>query len=428
MGAADDIKKGLTEGLKKWTKQQKAEEKSSSAAHWRASRLKERRGKFLSEAFDEVIVDCYMKVSDNNSLPAHARQLFYKARPPIEEATDKQLSYFYFSQTLLPDYISNNPGLGWDVVYDDRGHFEEPHGVSTFNPSQRNFGLGTLNVRNYLRSIGALEFKGAGYAPAEIKTHGPSGNFGALLYIEKEGFMPLFEKVELAQRFDLAMMSSKGFSATAAWRIAEGICSEHGVPLLILHDFDKSGVIIADTLTSDTRRYQYSSPPHVIDLGLTFDDIEGLASEDPGGSNIGEDRLKQAGLSDEAIEFLNNERVELNAMTSRELVEFVEAKLEEINIGKVVPDTGTLKQSFEMFAKGQQLKQAFGQMQKKLTIKSVEVPRDLQQQVDDMLEEYPEISWHKAIHWIVDPDAEEEENKESDENDDDIDDYEGDDD
>ena len=39
MGAADDIKKGLTKNLANFTKQRKAEEKHSSAGRWRTSRM-----------------------------------------------------------------------------------------------------------------------------------------------------------------------------------------------------------------------------------------------------------------------------------------------------------------------------------------------------------------------------------------------------
>ena len=52
--------------------------------------------------------ECYMKVSDNDRLPATARQIFYVARPMIEEQTDKPLAYPYFSQTLLPNYIDEH--------------------------------------------------------------------------------------------------------------------------------------------------------------------------------------------------------------------------------------------------------------------------------------------------------------------------------
>ena len=108
MGAADDIKKGLTKNLANFTKQRKAEEKHSSAGRWRTSRMIEVRGMFLTEAAEEVMAECYMKASDNNPLPATARQIFYVARPLIEEQTDKPLSYAYFSQTLLPNYVNEH--------------------------------------------------------------------------------------------------------------------------------------------------------------------------------------------------------------------------------------------------------------------------------------------------------------------------------
>src|SRR5580692_6883395 len=121
MGAADDIKNGLTEGLKTFTKQRKAEEKQSSNYRWRQSRMVEVRGKFLKEAAEEVMEEAYMKASGNNSLPAMARQVFYVARTPIEDQTDKPLRYDYFSQTLLPDYVrEHGKEAEWDVVYDDR--------------------------------------------------------------------------------------------------------------------------------------------------------------------------------------------------------------------------------------------------------------------------------------------------------------------
>src|SRR5215470_14610146 len=122
MGAADDIKKGLTKNLANFTKQRKAEEKHASAGRFRTSRMIEVRGVYQTEAANEVMEECYIKASDNNRLPATARQIFYVARPLIEERTDKPLSYAYFSQTLLPNYV-NGHGADWDVVYDDRGHF-----------------------------------------------------------------------------------------------------------------------------------------------------------------------------------------------------------------------------------------------------------------------------------------------------------------
>jgi hypothetical protein len=318
MGAADDIKKGLTKNLASFTKQRKAEEKHVSAGRWRMSRMTEVRGMFLTEAANEVMKECYMKVSDNNTLPALARQIFYVARPPIEERTDKPLSYAYFSQTLLPNYIVQHAAecADWDVAYDDRGHFMEPH-------TKRVIGLGTLNVREYLSRVHPSRLAEANFGRASVETHGPNGCYGAVLYVEKEGFSRLWERVNLANRYDLAIMSCKGMSVTAARQLADSICGRMGIPLLVLHDFDSAGVIIRDTLENDTRRFTYKHAPNVIDFGLHYSDIDDLESE-PNNSTISDERLAQAGLDEDAIEFLRSQRVELNAMTSRQLVDFVE--------------------------------------------------------------------------------------------------------
>ena len=408
MGAADDIKKGLTKNLANFTKQRKAEEKHISAGRWRMSRMMEVRGKYLTEAANEVMEECYMKASDNNRLPATARQIFYVARPLIEEQTDKPLSYAYFSQTLLPDFV-NERGAGWDVVYDDRGHFLEPH-------SKRVIGLGTLNVRDYLKRVQRLKLEAADFDPASVKTYGPDGSFGAVLYVEKEGFLPLFKRVKLAKRYDLAIMSSKGMSVTAARELVDRLCCA-SVPLLVLHDFDSAGIIIKDTLANDTRRYSYGSTPNVIDLGLCYGDIEGLPSE-PNNSNISDQRLRHAGLGWDAIEFLRTQRVELNAMTSRQLIDFVEDKLKQHGISKVVPDKNTLADTYHLFATSDRLSEAFDEMKENLKEENEEtairIPDDLAAKVAAELQQRRDIPWHRAVRLIVDPDADDQDNDDDD--------------
>jgi hypothetical protein len=407
MGAAADIKKGLTKNLASFTKQRKAEEKHVSAGRWRTSRMMEVRGKYQTEAANEVMKECYMKASDGNRLPATARQIFYIARPLIEEQTDKPLSYDYFSQTLLPNFV-NEHGRDWDVVYDDRGHFTEPH-------TNRVIGLGTLNVRAYLSRVGQLKLEDADFASASVNTYGPNGSFGAVLYVEKEGFTPLFERVKLARRYDIAIMSSKGMSVTAARELVNRI--GRTVPLLVLHDFDSAGIIIKDTLENDTRRYSYTNRPNVIDLGLQYgEDIAGLPSE-PNNSTISDERLSQAGLDQAAIDFLRNQRVELNAMTSRQLVDFVERKLKQHRISKVMPGSETLAKTYEMFAASDRLSEAFDELKKKLEDESdeepINAPDDLE--VKKKLKQYPDITWHRAIKLIVDPDAPEDDDEDDDE-------------
>jgi len=97
----------------------------------------------VKEVAWEVMEAAYIKVSAGGKLPANARQIMYAARPEILKQADKtSFTDSYFTQTLLPDYIAEH-GCDWDVVYDARGHLNEPHtGIEV--------ALGTLSVRNYI--------------------------------------------------------------------------------------------------------------------------------------------------------------------------------------------------------------------------------------------------------------------------------------
>jgi DNA topoisomerase VI subunit A len=54
-----------------------------------------------------------------------------------------------------------------------------------------------------------------------------------VLFIEKEGFLPLLEAVHIPDRYDLAIMSTKGMASTAARTLIDNLC-QHQVPLLVL--------------------------------------------------------------------------------------------------------------------------------------------------------------------------------------------------
>jgi hypothetical protein len=260
--------------------------------------------------------ESYMAASNNNRLPAKARQIYYQARPKIMAMTDnKPLGYGYFSQTLLPDYIEEHAAAcaDWNVVYDARGHFEEPH-------TNRRIGCGTTEVGNYLHAIKDPEIVPAEFEDANVDIVGPSGNLAGVLFCEKEGFNPLFKSLNLANRYDLMIVSTKGQSVTAARRLVDEICGENDLPLFVLHDFDLAGFAILGVLQRDTRRYQFSNRIEVIDLGLRFEDIAGLEREPAAATKTSESILREQlagnGATSEEIEILLKERVELNAMTS----------------------------------------------------------------------------------------------------------------
>ena len=336
---ADDIIDAVESATSKWTRQKKSEERHPGNIRYRTSRMTREPRTTQKEAAWEVMEQAYMAASGNGTLPASARQIFYQARPKIMATTeDKELAYGYFSQTLLPDYIEEH-GVHWDVVYDARCHFLEPH-------TNRRIGCGTIEVGNYLHAMKEPSIVPAEFSDANIDIIGPSGNLSAVLFCEKEGFNPLFKAVNLANRFDLMIISTKGLSVTAARQLVDNICGDYGLPLFVLHDFDVAGFLILGTLQRDTRRYQFSSAVEVIDLGLRLADIEGLQQEPAAATRTSADMLRaqlgENGAAEAEIAILLSERVELNAMTSDALIEMIERKLKDYGLEKVIPPNDEL--------------------------------------------------------------------------------------
>ena len=333
---------------KKWTKQRKREEREKSAVLNRHYSLVRRHTVSIKEAAWRVMEEAFMQASANNTLPATARQIMYAARPKIAQRADRELGgQFdkYFTQTLLPDYIvERRPAWASRVVFDARGHFAEPH-------SNTEIGLGTLEVRDYVAGIRSHRVNGFAFDMREkhYPTAGPKNRFGAILFLEKEGFSPLLEEVRLAERYDLAIMSTKGMSVTASRELVQELCATHDIPLLVLHDFDISGFTIFGTLRSNTRRFTYGRTFKVIDLGLRLADIEDLEQEEVHVSSPSKTAatLRRHGATQQEIDILvGGERVELNALASDELVALIERKLNENGIAKVIPDDNTLADAY----------------------------------------------------------------------------------
>jgi hypothetical protein len=343
-----------------------------------------------------------MAASGNGTLPASARQIFYQARPKIMAMTeDKELAYGYFSQTLLPNYIEER-GVAWDVVYDARGHFLEPH-------TNRRIGCGTIEVGNYLHAMKEPSIVPAEFADANVDIIGPVGNLSAVLFCEKEGFNPLFKAVNLANRFDLMIVSTKGVSVTAARQLVDNVCGDHDLPLFALHDFDVAGFLILGTLQRDTRRYQFSSAIEVIDLGLRLADIDGLEREPAAATKTSPHmlraQLRENGATDSETSILLDERVELNAMTSDALIEMIERKLKDYGLQKAMPpDDGLLAETYRAFYRSQQLRQKFEEMKDEFEKEDseIEVPRDLKERVRAVLDKHGDLRWDDATQIVLD--------------------------
>jgi hypothetical protein len=405
---ASDILSAIREGTKQWSKTRKSEERNPASGSYRAARLTRQRGVSIKEAAAGIMETAYLRASGNGRLPANARQIMYAARGHIQKVTGRPLDDNYFTQTLLPDYMHES-GVGWDVIYDARGHFAEPHGGKTF-------GVGTLKVRNYLNGFRTPSVLNAAVSQAQVETNGPEGSFGAVLFIEKEGFAPLFKAAQIAEKFDLAIMSTKGMSVVAARTLADQMCFDYDIPLLLLHDFDKAGFSIAGTLQRDTRRYEFQNAIKIIDLGLSLEDVEamGLESEyqhhPKGQKAVLIDNLRTNGASEEEIAFMFHDfdsrrltrRVELNAMTSPQFVAFVERKLRDNRITKIVPDQDLLAEAYIGMERGRRLEEAVAELDNEDGADDIKPPSDLEQRVRKLLEGRPSMRWDAVLRSVVD--------------------------
>lgn len=356
----------------------------------------------------EVMPRAYQMASAKGTLPANARQIMYAARALVLAMTGGVCwkNADYFTQTLLPDYMADHPNetADWDVVYDARGHLNEPH-VRT------SLGLGTLDVRHYIASW--RDGNASSRIDVDIDqmypTIGPKNRYKYALFIEKEGFDPLLERSRIAERYDLAVFSSKGMSNVATRRLVDEL-SQAGVTILVVHDFDESGLSIAHTLGHDTRRYKFQVQPKVIDLGLRLQDVQRLHLQsepvefyqikDPGKKlwNYGD-------VTEAEIDFLIEERVhhkmwrgkrvELNAMTSDQFVAWLERKLDEHDVKKVIPGKETLKAAWHRARLISKIQEEVEKIKVQPETKSM--PGDLEKRLRKLLAQTPELSWDEAL-------------------------------
>lgn len=146
----------------------------------------------------------------------------------------------------------------------------------------------------------------------------------------------------------------------------------------MLHDFDISGFSIFGTLGTSNRRYRFNNRIALIDIGLRLVDVEAMdLQSEPVAVTDWEKRswtLRRHGATKEEIAFLEDRRVELNAMTSPQLIAFVEQKLAEHGVKKLVPDEATLQQHGRRLIERQLAAAAVQKLKAELSQEAAKVP------------------------------------------------------
>jgi hypothetical protein len=204
-------------------------------------------------------------------------------------------------------------------------------------------------------------------------------------------------------------MSTKGMSVTASRKLLDEL-SPYVERIFVLHDFDRAGFSICGTLGSNSRRYLFSNDVtnQFVDIGLRLADIGGLQSEPIPYVSDQEWRqragtLRRHGASEEEINFLRNRRVELNAMTSRQLVDFIEQKFAAHGVKKVLPEDDVIKLQARRVLERQLTEQEIAKIRHKIAeqVRSAKLPRNLSKRVAAMLAERPELPWDLAVARII---------------------------
>lgn len=357
----------------------------------------------IRQASFEFMERAYMKASANGRYYANARQIMYAARPWVLELTggESWKKSSYFTQTLLKDYIEMYDPP-WKVAWDSRGHLTEPH-------TQKNIGLGGIEVIKYTGEWTDIFFdEFPSFLPEIIiETNGPTLRFNAVLFIEKEGFDPILKDAGIAEKYDIAIMSTKGLPVGAACLLAHQFALQN-IRVFVMHDFDLDGFKIVRTLRRGTRLAPGTS---VIDIGFRFEDIEGLQSEQVVYKQKKNPKsyLRLCGATEKEIDFLvkpssyygwYGERVELNAMTSDELIAWLERKFYEHGISKLIPSDDILDKAYQRAVYQKRVKEETEKIRQGLKSEKVVIQADLKRQVVDKVLDDPGLSWDEAI-WDI---------------------------
>ena len=232
-----------------------------------------------------------------------------------------------------------------------------------------------------------------------------------MLYIEKEGFDPLLQEARIGERFDVAILSCKGQSVVAARRYADHVCAvAGGVPLFVVHDFDKAGFEISQRLTrvsdwaqqNDRVTYRFRNAINVTDLGLRLADVEryGLPEE--------QCEFKGRFASDsictrEEKEFLRSDRrVELNAFTSPQFIEWLESKLTEHLPKRLIPDDDVLHEAYRRALAIAEINHAIEQAHGSAieTATDATIPKTLRRQLRKAMKDSAQ-SWDSALYELA---------------------------
>ena len=109
--------------------------------------------------------------------------------------------------------------------------------------------------------------------------------------------------------------------------------------------------------------------------------------------------LERHGATSEEIGFLRTRRVELNAMTSPQLVAFIEAAFQQHGVEKLIPEPAVLEQHARYLLAQRHLADLVRQQSDDIAARAAgaRLPDDIDERLRRLLAYRPELSWDAAL-------------------------------
>jgi hypothetical protein len=329
--------------------------------------------------------DVVAEVSGDGGYRFNERQVLYRLRPIVRDELGDELKEGNF-KAIITDYESEYGEIP--------GMYREPRGTIYHPHRDETISLGTLMVEDYER---------------------PPWTFNKLVYIEKEGFSEALKAAGWPERHDCALMSSKGFTTRAARDLVD-LLAEHDEPVTIfcVHDADAWGSMIYQTFQEETkargaRKVRIINlglePWEAVEMGLEVETVEEKSKRKPVAYYI----EVEGGDTDWAA-WLQGHRVELNAMTTPEFIEWLDGKLADCE--KLIPPAavmeGELAERIEVKLRAaitaRILREAGLETQVAAAMAAIQQPDGaaLAEGVSALFEERPESDWRTHVEKVAD--------------------------
>ena len=264
----------------------------------------------------DAIPDAVLAAGGNGQYEFSQRQLFYVVRPSVIEAAGSEPDYGYFCE-VLTEYESENEDIK-GLYRDNRGVLYIPH-------AGEEIPVGTRTVSRFKR---------------------PEWTFHKIVYCEKEGFFPILRSAKWPERWDCALLTSKGYASRAVKDLLD-LLGDDGEPIEVfcIHDADLDGTRIYQTLKEETksrgkRRVEIHNlglePGEGVEMGLPVEKVDRKTEKEPADY-----------VPHEWRGWLKKNRIELNAMSTPQFIRWLDAKMERYAPPKLLPPEEVVRRKYK---------------------------------------------------------------------------------